>query len=41
MACSWLSDLSVLITACSRLLDCGVVLAGVQAKPWRVAYGQP
>jgi hypothetical protein len=22
-------------------VECGVVLAGVQAKPWRVAYGQP
>ncbi|HEX3196973.1 MAG TPA: hypothetical protein VHR39_05395 [Propionibacteriaceae bacterium] len=27
--------------SCSRLWECGVVLAGVKAKPWRVAYGQP
>jgi hypothetical protein len=30
-----------LITTCSRLWECGVVLAGVKAKPCRVVYGQP
>jgi hypothetical protein len=29
------------IGTCSRLWECGVVLAGVKARPWRVAFGQP
>jgi len=37
LACFW----RWLIFACFRLWECGVVLAGVKAKPWRVAYGQP
>jgi hypothetical protein len=46
LACSRLGvDLDLdpgwVITTCSRLWECGVVLAGVKAKPWRVAYGQP
>jgi hypothetical protein len=32
---------SRLIKTCSRLWEGGVVLAGVKASPWRVAYGQP
>jgi hypothetical protein len=41
MICSRLKLLPADCWACSRLWECGVVLAGVKAKPWRVACGQP